>query len=66
MSPSNCTPESATSPYDLLPKKADVSPQTILNVLNGTTWPDLRTIARLENALAAKLWGNGHRKARRR
>ena len=43
-------------------KHADLSPQTILNILNGTTWPDLRTIARLENALNAKLWGNEHRK----
>ena len=47
-------------------KRADLSPQTILNVLNGTTWPDLRTITRLETALEAKLWGNERRKARRR
>ncbi len=43
-------------------KLADLSPQTILNILNGTTWPDLLTIARLENALNIKLWGNEHRK----
>ena len=23
-------------------KKAGLSPQTVLNILNGTTWPDLR------------------------
>ena len=43
-------------------KKSDLSPQTLLNILNGTTWPDLRTIAKLEVALGAKLWGNEHRK----
>lgn len=46
-------------------KKARLSPQTILNILNGTTWPDLRTIARLEVALNTKLWGNEHRIKRR-
>ena len=43
-------------------KKANLGPQTILNILNGKTWPDLLTIARLEHALEAKLWGNEHRK----
>ena len=43
-------------------KKADLSPQTILNILNGKSWPDLRTIARLETALGARLWGYEHRK----
>ena len=46
--------------------KAGVSPQTILNILNGTTWPDLRTIARLEIAVDGKLWGNEHRVYRTR
>ena len=36
--------------------------QTIRNILNGTTWPDLRTIARLEVALKTQLWGTEHRK----
>ena len=36
--------------------------QTIRNILNGTTWPDLRTIARLEVALKTRLWGTEHRK----
>ena len=43
-------------------KKADLSPQTLVNILHGKTWPDLLTIARLENALEAKIWGNEHRK----
>ena len=43
-------------------KKADLSPQTLVNILHGNTWPDLLTIARLENALEGKLWGNEHRK----
>jgi len=42
-------------------RKAGLSPQTILNILNGTTWPDLRTIARLEIAVDGKLWGSEHR-----
>ncbi|MDP3894771.1 helix-turn-helix transcriptional regulator [Nocardioides sp.] len=29
---------------------------TIADVLNGATWPDLRTIARLEAGLRADLW----------
>ena len=46
-------------------KKAQLSPQTVLNILNGKTWPDLRTIAKLEVALNTRLWGNEHRKTRR-
>ena len=34
-------------------KIAQLSPQTVLNVLNGKTWPDLRTITKLEIALNA-------------
>ena len=41
-------------------KKAGLSPQTILNILNGKTWPDLRTIAKLEQALGVRLWGQEH------
>ena len=47
-------------------KKADLSPQTILNILNGKSWPDLRTIAKLENALNSQLWGSEHREFRSR
>ncbi len=43
-------------------KIAGLSPQTILNIRNGKSWPDLRTIARLERALATRLWGIEHRK----
>ena len=43
-------------------KMAGLSPQTLLNILHGETWPDLLTIARLEESLGAKLWGNEHRK----
>ena len=39
-----------------------LSPQTLVNILHGETWPDLLTIARLEESLGAKLWGNEHRK----
>ncbi|MDE2938892.1 MAG: hypothetical protein OXR67_08225 [Chloroflexota bacterium] len=42
--------------------KARLSPQTIVNILNGNTWPDLLTIARLEYALETRLWGYEHRK----
>ena len=43
-------------------KKADLSPQTILNILNGRSWPDLRTIARLEIVFDYQLWGYEHRR----
>ena len=43
-------------------KKAELSPQTILNILNGKTWPDLRTIARLEIVFDHQLWGYEHRR----
>lgn len=45
-------------------KKAQLSPQTVLNILNGRSWPDLRTIAKLETALNTRLWGYEHRKTR--
>ena len=41
---------------------AKFSPQTLVNILQGETWPDLLTIARLEETLEAKLWENEHRK----
>ena len=43
-------------------KMADLSPQTILNILNGKSWPDLRTIARLEIVFDYRLWGYEHRR----
>ena len=39
-----------------------LTPQTIYNVLDGKTWPDLTTIARLEIHFRVRLWGNHHRK----
>ena len=42
-------------------KLSDLSPQTILNIQNGTSWPDLRTIARLETVFDYRLWGYEHR-----
>ena len=41
---------------------ANLSPTTVTNILNGKTWPDIDTIARLEHALDTDLWGNEHRK----
>ena len=43
-------------------KIAGLSPQTILNILSGKSWPDLRTIARLEAGMRTRLWGMEHRK----
>lgn len=40
---------------------ANLSPNTVANVLNGAVWPDIDTIARLEHALDVDLWGNEHR-----
>ena len=43
-------------------KRCGLTPQTIYNVLDGQTWPDLVTIARLEAHFRVRLWGNEHRK----
>ncbi|WP_419927239.1 helix-turn-helix domain-containing protein [Candidatus Poriferisocius sp.] len=40
---------------------SDLSITTITNILKGTVWPDMDTIARLEKALDADLWGEEHR-----
>ena len=42
-------------------KAAEVSPTTVTGIANGTTWSDVDTIARLESALDADLWGDEHR-----
>ncbi|MDE0352058.1 MAG: helix-turn-helix transcriptional regulator [bacterium] len=43
--------------------KAELSPQTLINILNGKAWPDILTIARLEKTLGGRsLWGSEHRK----
>ncbi len=43
---------------------AGLSHQTVINVLDGLTWWDAITIARLERALDTRLWGDEHRKHR--
>lgn len=37
---------------------ADLNPQTVHNILDGKTWPDLPTIHRLEYVLGERLWVN--------
>lgn len=37
-----------------------ISHQTIHNIVNGKTWPDLHTIALLERGLEEQLWGDEH------
>lgn len=39
-----------------LAQKSGVNRQVITNVLNGSVWPDLLTIADLEGALGVLLW----------
>ena len=41
-----------------LARDADLNPQTVHNILEGKTWPDLPTIYRLEYALGERLWVN--------
>ena len=33
---------------------------TVTNILRGISWPDIDTVARLEKALDASLWGDEH------
>ena len=40
---------------------AGIGHQTLCNFLNGDTWPDIVTIARLEMFLGKRLFGNEHR-----
>ena len=37
-------------------RETDVDHATISAILNGRTWPDLYTIAKLERGLSADLW----------
>ena len=41
-------------------RDADLSPQTVFNVLEGKSWCELPTIFRLEVALNAPLWHHDH------
>lgn len=49
---------------DLAEEIDGISHQTIRNIIQGRTWPDLSTIARLERYFNRKLWGNAHKKPR--
>ena len=39
---------------------AGLSITTVTNILRGISWPDIDTVASLEKALAAGLWGDEH------
>ena len=40
---------------------AGLAPATVTAILNGTVWPDIDTICRLEHSLDTELWGDEHR-----
>lgn len=41
--------------------EAELSPQTVANLVQGLSWGDMVTIARLERVLGVTLWGDEHR-----
>jgi len=41
--------------------EAELSPQTVANLVQGLSWGDMVTIARLERVLGVTLWGEEHR-----
>ena len=43
-------------------KECGVAPQTVHNILAGTTWAHVLSVARLERGLNVNLWGGEHRK----
>ena len=43
-----------------LARTAGISEAVLYNVLNGSTWGDVVTVARLERALGMTLWGDEH------
>ena len=43
-----------------LARTAGISEGVLYKVLNGSTWGDVVTIARLERALGMALWGDEH------
>lgn len=49
--------ESGKTKYRIA-KDAGIHRQTVTNILNGDTWPNLTTIYRLEVALEHRLWHN--------
>ena len=42
-------------------KECGVAPQTVHNILAGTTWAHVLSVARLERGLNVELWGGEHR-----
>ncbi|OII25844.1 hypothetical protein BIV01_10350 [Curtobacterium sp. MCBA15_013] len=42
-----------------LGRDADVAPGAIRRIIEGQTWPDLSTIAKLESTLGEVLWPTG-------
>ena len=48
--------------YSSIAKQAGTTRGTVARISNGASWPDMRTVARLECALGARLWKNEHRK----
>lgn len=53
-----CDDEDRNTTITAVARDADLSPQTVFNLLEGKTWGDLPTIYRLEVALNARLWRN--------
>ena len=53
-----CHDEDRDTTFTAVARAADLSPQTVFNLLAGKTWGDLPTIYRLEVALNARLWRN--------
>ena len=53
-----CYDEEHPTTITAIAKDANLSVQTVFNVLEGRTWSDLPTIYRLEVALNAPLWQN--------
>ena len=42
-------------------RQCDLAAQTVFNILNGNTWSDAPTIARLEYHIDIDLWGTEHK-----
>lgn len=50
----------AERPIRDVARAAELSPQTVVNLLHGATWGDVVSVARLERALGVRLWGTEH------
>lgn len=53
-----CEDQDRDTTITAVARDADLSPQTVFNLIEGKTWGDLPTIYRLEVALNARLWRN--------